>query len=239
MQYSTEFCHTRHCDRLRKELDNITTKNCPEQENIEQVICCVPEGTEPQDCTEEKTTFTLTEFKELVHSAQKSDREAINTLCNAFKPLIYKEAYRYEVREALGEDAINTAWLIFLEQIKKYKDRDFGHLPGLLQYHIHYGLLHKVTRGKSVKDCYYMDAEEEGEGMQIADEKNDIEQLVQNQLLSEAMKKLTDAQRNIIKDVFFEDKSMQSCGEKYGISRQACFIHKERALKKLKYALVN
>ena len=70
MQYSTEFCHTRHCDRLRKELDNITTKNCPEQENTEQLICCVPEGTEPQDCTEEKTTFTLTEFKELVHSAQ-------------------------------------------------------------------------------------------------------------------------------------------------------------------------
>ena len=113
MQYSTEFCHTRHCDRLRKELDNITTKNCPEQENTEQVICCVPEGTEQQECTEEKTTFTLTEFKELVHSAQKGDREAINVLCTAFKPLIYKEAYRYEVREALGEDAVNTAWLIF------------------------------------------------------------------------------------------------------------------------------
>ena len=129
----------RHCDRLRKEL-------------TEQVICCVPEGTEPQECTEEKTTFTLTEFKELVHSAQKGDREAINVLCTAFKPLIYKEAYRYEVREALGEDAVNTAWLIFLEQIKKYDGRDFGHLPGLLQYYIHYGLLHKFTRGKSVKD---------------------------------------------------------------------------------------
>ncbi|WP_444345747.1 hypothetical protein, partial [Phascolarctobacterium succinatutens] len=71
----------RHCDRLRKELDNITIKNCPEQENTEQLICCVPEGTEPQDCTEEKTTFTLTEFKDLVHSAQKGDREAINVLC--------------------------------------------------------------------------------------------------------------------------------------------------------------
>lgn len=102
MQYSTEFCHTRHCDRLRKELDNITTKKCHEQENSEKIICCMPEGTEPQNCTEEKTTFTLTEFKELVRSAQKGDREAINVLCTAFKPLIYKEAYRYEVREALG-----------------------------------------------------------------------------------------------------------------------------------------
>lgn len=239
MQYSTEFCHTRHCDRLRKELDNITTKNCPEQENTEQVICCVPEGTEPQDCTEEKTTFTLTEFKELVRSAQKGDREAINVLCTAFKPLIYKEAYRYEVREALGEDAVNTAWLIFLEQIKKYDGRDFGHLPGLLQYHVHYGLLHKFTRGKSVKDCYYLDAEEEGEELQIADEKNDIDQLVHNQLLSEAMKKLTDAQRNIIKTVFFEDKTMQSYCKKYGITKQSGYVHKERALKKIKQILVS
>ena len=137
----------------------------------------MPEGTEPQDCTEEKTTFTLTEFKELVHSAQKGDREAINVLCTAFKPLIYKEAYRYEVREALGEDAVNTAWLIFLEQIKKYDGRDFGHLPGLLQYHVHYGLLHKFTRGKSVKDCYYLDAEEEGDGMQIAEKFDAIAQI--------------------------------------------------------------
>ena len=198
MQYSTEFCHTRHCDRLRKELDNITTKNCPEQENTEQVICCVPEGTEPQECTEEKTTFTLTEFKELVHSAQKGDREAINVLCTAFKPLIYKEAYRYEVREALGEDAVNTAWLIFLEQIKKYDGRDFGHLPGLLQYYIHYGLLHKFTRGKSVKDCYYLDAEEEGEETQIAEKFDAIAQMEDNQAMQLAFKRLTDKQRNII-----------------------------------------
>ncbi|WP_304279984.1 hypothetical protein [Phascolarctobacterium succinatutens] len=52
----------------------------------------MPEDTKPQDCTEEKPTFTLTEFKELVHCAQKGDREAINVLCTAFKPLIYKEA---------------------------------------------------------------------------------------------------------------------------------------------------
>lgn len=70
--------------------------------------------------------------------------------------------------------------------------------------------------------------------MQIADEKNDIDQLVHNQLLSEAMKKLTDAQRNIIKTVFFEDKTMQSYCKKYGITKQSGYVHKERALKKNK-----
>ena len=234
MQYNTEFCYTRSKNRHRKELDNITTKNCPEQENSEEIICCVPEGTEPQDCTEEKTTFTLTEFKELVHSAQNGDREAINTLCNAFKPLIYKEAYRYEVREALGEDAVNTAWLIFLEQIKKYKDRDFGHLPGLLQYHVHYGLLHKFTRGKSVKDCYYLDAEEEGDGMQIAEKFDAIAQMEDNQAMQFAFKRLTDKQRNIIKAMQEPDMTIKKYSEEHKISYKTAYLHLHRGLDNLK-----
>lgn len=234
MQYSTEFCHTRHCDRLRKELDNITTKNCPEQENTEQVICCVPEGTEPQECTEEKTTFTLTEFKELVHSAQKGDREAINVLCTAFKPLIYKESYRYEIRKNLGEDAINTAWLIFLEQIKKYDGRDFGHLPGLLQYHIHYGLLHKFTRGKSVKDCYYLDAEEEGEETQIAEKFDAIAQMEDNQAMQLAFKRLTDKQRNIINAMQEPDMTIKKYSEEHKISYKTAYLHLHRGLDNLK-----
>lgn len=235
MQYSTEFCHTRHCDRLRKELDNITTKNCPEQENTEQVICCVPEDTEPQDCTEEKTTFTLTEFKELVHSAQKGNREAINVLCTAFKPLIYKEAYRYEVREALGEDAVNTAWLIFLEQIKKYDGRDFGHLPGLLQYHVHYGLLHKFTRGKSVKDCYYLDAEEEGEETQIADKDNVFEQTEVNQLFSAA--RLSKEQTDAVNELVLNELNHRLFCKKYACSSKTAFKHRANGLKKLKSLL--
>lgn len=195
----------------------------------------MPEGTEPQDCTKEKTTFTLTEFKELVHSAQNGDREAINTLCTAFKPLIYKEAYRYEVREALGEDAVNTAWLIFLEQIKKYDGRDFGHLPGLLQYHVHYGLLHKFTRGKSVKDCYYLDAEEEGEGMQIADKNNVFEQTEVNQLFSAA--KLSKEQTDAVNELVLNELDHRLFCKKYACSSKTAFKHRANGLKKLKSLL--
>ncbi|WP_304077906.1 RNA polymerase sigma factor [Phascolarctobacterium succinatutens] len=235
MQYNTEFCYTRSTNRHRKELDNIKIQNCPKQEYTEEVICCVPEGTEPQDCTEEKTTFTLTEFKELVHSAQNGDREAINTLCNAFKPLIYKEAYRYEVREALGEDAINTAWLIFLEQIKKYKDRDFGHLPGLLQYHIHYGLLHKFTREKSVKDCYYLDAEEEGEETQIADKEDVFDRMEVNQLFSAA--RLSKEQTNAVNELVLNDLDHRVFCKKYACSSKTAFKHRANGLQKLKLLL--
>lgn len=195
----------------------------------------MPEGTEPQDCTEEKTTFTLTEFKELVHSAQKGDREAINVLCTAFKPLIYKEAYRYEVREALGEDAVNTAWLIFLEQIKKYDGRDFGHLPGLLQYYIHYGLLHKFTRGKSVKDCYYLDAEEEGDELQIADKDNVFEQTEVNQLFSAA--RLSKEQTDAVNELVLNELDHRLFCKKYACSSKTAFKHRANGLKKLKSLL--
>ena len=195
----------------------------------------MPEDTEPQDCTEEKTTFTLTEFKELVHSAQNGDREAINTLCNAFKPLIYKEAYRYEVREALGEDAVNTAWLIFLEQIKKYDGRDFGHLPGLLQYHVHYGLLHKFTRGKSVKDCYYLDAEEEGEETQIADKEDVFDRMEVNQLFSAA--RLSKEQTNAVNELVLNDLDHRVFCKKYACSSKTAFKHRANGLQKLKLLL--
>ena len=235
MQYNTEFCYTRSTNRHRKELDNIKTKNCPEQETSEEIICCVPEGTEPQNCTEEKTTFTLTEFKELVHSAQNGDREAINTLCNAFKPLIYKEAYRYEVREALGEDAVNTAWLIFLEQIKKYEGRDFGHLPGLLQYHVHYGLLHKITRRKSVKDYCCLDAEEEGEETQIADKNNVFERTEVNQLFSAA--RLSKEQTDAVNELVLNELDHRLFCKKYACSSKTAFKHRANGLKKLKSLL--
>ena len=238
MQYNTEFCYTRSTNRHRKELDNITTKNCPEQENSEEIICCVPEGTEQTDYSEEKTTFTLTEFKELVHSAQNGDREAINTLCNAFKPLIYKEAYRYEVREALGEDAINTAWLIFLEQIKKYKDRDFGHLPGLLQYHVHYGLLQKITRRKSVKDYCCLDADDDSDNCQIkevADKDDAFERMEVNQLFSAA--KLSKEQTNAVNELVLNDIDHRVFCKKYGCSSKTAFKHRANGLQKLKLLL--
>ena len=206
-------------------------------EGTEQTICCLPEGTAQDTCRNKKYTFTLTEFRELVISAQQGNSQAIDVLCTSFKPLIYKEAYRYEVREALGEDAVNTAWLIFLEQIKKYDGRDFGHLPGLLQYHVHFGLLHKATRGKSVKDCYYLDAEEERDGMQIADKFDAIAQIEEHQALQYAFKRLTDKQRDIINAMQKPDMTITKYSKEHKISYKTAYLHLQRGLENIKRAI--
>ena len=204
-------------------------------DGTEQTICCLPEGTAQDTCRNTKYTFTLTEFRELVISAQQGNSQAIDVLCTSFKPLIYKEAYRYEIREALGEDSVNTAWLIFLELIKSYKDRDFGHLPGLLQYHVHYGLLHKATRGKSVRDCYYLDAEDEGEETQIADKEDVFDRTEVNQLFSAA--KLSKEQTNAVNELVLNDIDHRLFCKKYACSSKTAFKHRANGLKKLKALL--
>lgn len=206
-------------------------------DGTEQTICCVPEGSEQTDCQNGKYTFTLTDFKELVISAQHGNSQAIDVLCTAFKPLIYKEAYRYEIRKALGEDAVNIAWLIFLEKIKSYKDRDFGHLPGLLQYHVHFGLLHKATRGKSVKDCYYLDAEKDGEEMQIADKFDAIADMEDNQALQFAFKRLTNKQRDIINAMQEPDMTITKYSQEHKISYKTAYLHLQRGLENIKRAI--
>lgn len=204
-------------------------------EGTEQTICCLPEGTAQHACRNKKYTFTLTELRELVISAQQGNSQAIDVLCTSFKPLIYKEAYRYEIREALGEDSVNTAWLIFLELIKSYKDRNFGHLPGLLQYHVHYGLLHKATRGKSVRDCYYLDAEDEGEETQIADKEDVFDRTEVNQLFSAA--KLSKEQTNAVNELVLNDIDHRLFCKKYACSSKTAFKHRANGLKKLKALL--
>ena len=204
-------------------------------DGTEQTICCLPEGTAQHACRNTKYTFTLTELKELVISAQHGNSQAIDVLCTSFKPLIYKEAYRYEIREALGEDSVNTAWLIFLELIKSYKDRDFGHLPGLLQYHVHYGLLHKATRGKSVRDCYYLDAEDEGEETLIADKEDVFDRTEVNQLFSAA--KLSKEQTNAVNELVLNDIDHRLFCKKYACSSKTAFKHRANGLKKLKALL--
>lgn len=207
-------------------------------EGTEQTICCLPEGTAQHACRNKKYTFTLTELKELVISAQQGNSQAIDVLCTSFKPLIYKEAYRYEIREALGEDSVNTAWLIFLEQIKKYDGHDYGHLPGLLQYHIHFGLMQKLTRRKSVTDYCYLDAEDDTTTSRlndVADNDDSFEQIELKQLFSAA--KLSKEQTNAVNELVLNDIDCRLFCKKYACSSKTAFKHRANGLEKLKSLL--
>lgn len=88
----------------------------------------------------------MEELQILVREAQMDKQEAIDKLCHHFKPLINKEARRLNVYNALGEDAVNLAWVTFLSFIRRYEGTNYKQLPGLIQCHLRYELLHEVQK---------------------------------------------------------------------------------------------
>ena len=100
-------------------------------DGTEQTICCVPEGSEQTDCQNGKYTFTLTDFKELVISAQNGDREVINVLCTAFKPLIYWENLSFYC-QGLGKYPFSSVKSPDLFSFRLSRIRDLGYAYALL-----------------------------------------------------------------------------------------------------------
>lgn len=183
-------------------------------------------------------SFTLTQFKQLIAKAQAGNEAAITTLCKAFTPLIYKEAYRSSIRTSLGEDAVNSAWLIFLEFIRKYNGRDYRHLPGLIHYHLRYELLHKISRYSSIQKYDSIDLiTNDGESLQIADTENVIEQFENRQQLLTALDCLTAKQKSTIIAVHFQGYSLQEYSKLQAVSYKTVYLHYQRALAKLKKIL--
>ena len=162
----------------------------------------------------EKNYYTPTQLKNLVQAAQRYEQHAIDRLCEDFKPLIYKEAKRANVYAALGEDAINIAWEIFLSFIYKYKGNNFHLLPGLAQKHVHYELLHKITRQQSITDCTSLDADN---NIEIA-AKDDIANWEHSLFITNALTKLTIKQQSIVQEIILQDNSYIAYCNKYKCS---------------------
>lgn len=150
--------------------------------------------------------------------------------------MINKEARRDSVYKALGEDAVNTAWEIFLTFIYKYEGNNYRLLPGLIQKHLHYRLLDLLHQEGCLLDCDAIDAAEDFAATLPA--KHDVIAECEAKLsLDGAVDKLAKQQQLVINEVFLKDLSLQECSKKYGLTKQSCHVYKTRALKQLKKIL--
>lgn len=55
------------------------------------------------------TMLTADQLQELIHQAQQNSAAATDRLCEAFRPLIYRECSRKSIYRVLGEDAVSIA----------------------------------------------------------------------------------------------------------------------------------
>ena len=179
-------------------------------------------------------------WKRLVLAAQAGNKLAIKILCKAFNPLIMKEAYRIYVLQILGEDAENTAWEIFLDFLQNYKGKNYRQLPGLIQFTLHYSLLHRAypetkisVDEELVEDAASMLATAATGKNLIADDVCDKDYI--DQLLAS----LTEKQKDIILATIIQDKTLEEYRLQHNISFKVAYARQKTALLKLKQVLEN
>lgn len=174
-------------------------------------------------------------LKKLVLAAQAGDSAAIEMLCQLFKPLIKKEAFRSYILQALDEDAENTAWEIFLDIVMHYHKKSFLRFPGFIKTNLRYELFHKAFRGVSVSDCSSLESEQElkAKDLAVVDDKLFLESIENKSLVEYLLSKLTEKQRKVIQAIYFDGHSIMQFHKQNGISYKVAFTHHQAALKKM------
>ena len=191
--------------------------------------------------TNKYNSFTATELKNLVQAAQRYEQNAIDRLCDSFKPLILKEAYKSYVVAKLGDDAENTAWEIFLEFIHAYQGNKYRLLPGLVQMHLSYELLHRVyPRTQSMVEAELLLDATDSDGKRIMDpsDKNMcMDGFFEENFFEGLYQGLTPKQRDVIDAVYRHHMSLAEYGQQTGITYTAAYLLEKRALAIIKGSL--
>ena len=165
-------------------------------------------------------------LKKLVLAAQAGDSAAIEMLCQLFKPLIKKEAFRSYILQALDEDAENTAWEIFLDIVMHYHKKSFLRFPGFIKTNLRYELFHKAFRGVSVSDCSSLESEQElkAKDLAVVDDKLFLESIENKSLVEYLLSKLTEKQRKVIQAIYFDGHSIMQFHKQH-VNRTLCQGH--------------
>ena len=180
-------------------------------------------------------------LKALVLAAQNGQQQSIDELCAAFRPLIMQEARYSYVKQALGEEAENTAWMLFLEFIMSYKGKNFLALPGLIKVHLHYSLLHKVYPDEKVEvDAYLWLDQTDEEGRPLFDIASDElvdSQLTDDNMVKNMLKHLTAKQKEVIEATILGCKTLDEYSRIKGLSFTTVYLYQQRGLKRLRKVL--
>lgn len=190
--------------------------------------------------TNKYNSFTATELKNLIQAAQRYEQNAIDRLCDAFKPLILKEAYKSYVVAKLGDDAENTAWEIFLEFIHAYQGNKYRLLPGLIQMNLHYSLLHRAYPEMQISVSDTLLSQPTDSRTQADCSNNSFEDEICNHAhMQFLLNELTEKQRDIVLSTIIEGLTLDEYRKEHNISFKVAYERQKTALNKLKKYLLN
>lgn len=157
-----------------------------------------------------------------------------------YKPLIIYEAKKIYGR--VDEDMIQEGYLVFLEAKESFNKSRGVPFNAYLATRLRYRYL-EMTREKKPALSLQGRAGENGtlEDM-VAGKANTEGEVVELQLeaqVKQALKELSDMQRVLIIEVFFNNKKLPKIAKEQGISYETAKTHKKRAIKKLRRLIKN
>ena len=175
--------------------------------------------------------YTPSQLADLITAAQHADKQAILSLCIAFTPLILRETHYPRIKDSLKEEAVNTAWEIFLKFIYKYNGNDYRHLPGLLQCHLRYELLHRaMSQQHNAKES---SLEEDT----LALEHSPMDNVASSMALKEELAKLSPKEKLVIEYCYGQELTQEAAAQKLHCTVRSIRRYHTSALNKLRQSL--
>ena len=216
-------------------IQNETTSIEPVSLSQEQIAELILAGKLPDDyeLDEEAEHPLETYFREKLQAAQNNDQAAIDKLCDIFQPLILKEAHQSNIYGALGEDAENVAWVIFLEIMHRYDKNNYRYFPGFVKTCLHFRLLDSLHQEGCLYDCEAIDGSEDFADT-VAEPRDHIDDSEVAIRFSEALSKLTEAQRNVITAVDLNNEKIKTFSKKNNCSYQNSYKTRMLGLEQLR-----
>lgn len=217
---------------MSPEADLLTSSEVSTQEELAELILAGKLSEEYEFDENEDHPLEIY-FREKLSAAQNNDQQAIDKLCDIFRPLILKEAHLPSIYNALGEDAESIAWVIFLEIMHRYKKHTYRYFPGFVKTTLHFSLLKSLHQKGCLYDCLALDGGDEFADT-LADGHNKIDDKVTSLSFEQVFSKLTKAQRKLIEAIDLDDISVKTLSNLHGCSVQNTYQSRRAALKIIK-----
>jgi len=187
--------------------------------------------------TKQKNVQSL---EEMVLGAQQGDAALFAEVCRRFLPLAKKLATRRHLR-TIRDDAYGQALLAIAEAVRAFQPEAGADFPAFVYSRVKYALWNLFKKERRVWQSELLDAPCEETGASRLEQvpvdfcvERKIADEDEKRHLRQAVNELPQAQRFVILRLFFGGKKLAEVSEELGISPQAVYGLKARALRNLR-----
>lgn len=181
--------------------------------------------------------LTPKELRATVKKAQALDQKSIDFLCEEYKGMIINICKREHIKKVMGKkDAIQSAYVYFLQAVMAYKGNRWRTLPGLLYIYTN-RMLHREY-DKLLKDknelcslTEHNDAADEDYSTVLADSKAVLNLNIP--MVKQLLTRLSPKEAAIMHGWIYEDKTLEVLAKEQNMSPRGVDYYKRKSMKKL------